>query len=77
MLGRIMVRLKRTWLFGLLILTVILISGCINSNEPTQKTQQTDEPKVINLNAKQIILDDNEIEDLFGVILTKDETIIP
>ncbi len=64
-------------IFGLLVLTVVLTSGCLNSNEPIQKEQPTYEPKVINLHAKQIILDDDEIKDLFGVILTKNETIIP
>ena len=60
-------------IFGLLILTVVLISGCINSNELTQKTQPPDETKIINLHAQQIILDDNEIKELLGATLTKKE----
>ncbi|MFZ2412545.1 MAG: hypothetical protein WAW23_13315, partial [Candidatus Methanoperedens sp.] len=71
-----MLNMFRKLIFGFLILTVVLTSGCVNSNEPNQKTQPT-EPKVINLHAKQIILDDGEINDLFGIILTKDENIFP
>lgn len=72
------------YILGLLILIIVLVSGCLNSNESIQKTQPTITPtsaptkenKIINLNAKQIILDDSEIEDLFGVILAKNENSI-
>jgi len=67
-LGQIMERqnMFRKSMFGLLILTVVLTSGCLNSNEPAQKTQPTDEPKVINLHAQQLILNDSEVKEVLG-----------
>lgn len=83
-IGLNMVNMFRKSIFGFLILTMVLMSGCLNSNESIQKTQPTITPasvpikenKIINLHAKQIILDDSEIEDLFGVILAKNENSI-
>lgn len=59
-----MVQLKT--IFVILTIIAALTSGCINFNEPTQKTQLKDEPKVINLNAQQIILNDSEIKEALG-----------
>jgi hypothetical protein len=53
-------------ILGLLILIIVLVSGCVNPNEPSQKTQSTDEPKVINLDAQQLILNDSEVEEVLG-----------
>ncbi|MDO8725059.1 MAG: hypothetical protein Q7J35_03205, partial [Candidatus Methanoperedens sp.] len=50
----------------LLILTLFLTLGCLNSNEPTQKALPTNEPKVINLHAQQLILNDSEIKEALG-----------
>lgn len=59
-----MVQLKI--IFVILTIIAALTSGCINSNEPTQKTQLKDEPKVINLNAQQIVLNDIEVKEILG-----------
>lgn len=53
----------RKLVFGLLILTMVLISGCTNSNEQAQKTNQS---KIINLHAQQLILNDSEVEGVLG-----------
>lgn len=66
-------------IFGILILIVILISGCLNSNEPTQKTQQIITPttptitpvptptiKIIDLHAQQLVIDVNDIKEALG-----------
>jgi hypothetical protein len=75
-----MVQLK----FVIGILIIVLVSGCVNPNEPSQKTQPiisptpipTDEAKIINLNAQQIILNDTEIKGILGANLTRVEQYI-
>ncbi len=43
---------------------LVIISGCINSNETTQKT--TNESKIINLDSQQLILTENEVRQILG-----------
>ncbi len=65
-------------ILGLLILTVVLTSGCLNSNEPAQKTQSIISPtiptkivptptiKIIDLHAQQLVIDVNDIKETLG-----------
>lgn len=65
-----MIKLK--FIVGILI--IVLVSGCVNSNEPAQKTQPiisptpipTKEVKIINIDAQQIVLDENDIKEVLG-----------
>ena len=52
--------------FGLSILIIVLISGCVNTNELITTSQPQNELKVINLSAQQIILNDKAIEETLG-----------
>lgn len=72
----------RKLIFGFLILTVVLTSGCINSYEQSQKTQPIITPtpiqtaevfyptptpiKIINLDPSQLILSDEEVNKVLG-----------
>jgi hypothetical protein len=52
----------------------VIVSGCVNTSEPTQKTQPissptpipTKEVKIINIDAQQIVLDENDIKEVLG-----------
>lgn len=57
---------KSKSIFGLLILMMVLISGCINSSETIQKNQTINESKIINLDANQLILNDIEMKEVLG-----------
>lgn len=50
-------------LLGLLILTAVMISGCINSNK---SNSPINEPQVINAYPEQLILNENEIKEVLG-----------